>query len=88
MKALHKLALMVITMGLAMDINSGHHTHIDDDEPIDNETNKRILQQKQIQVKLKQGLKEFVYGNNIILALNQKSADKKAKKKGYLNEHK
>lgn len=30
------------------------------------------------------GLKEFFYGKNSLWALNQKSADKKAKKLGYL----
>jgi hypothetical protein len=31
-----------------------------------------------------QGLKEFFYGENRIFALNQKSADKKAKKKNWI----
>jgi len=30
------------------------------------------------------GMKEFFYGDNSLYALNQKNADKKARKKGYL----
>lgn len=30
------------------------------------------------------GLKEFFYGENSVFALNQKNADKKARKKGYI----
>ena len=30
------------------------------------------------------GLKEFFYGENSLYALNQKNADRKARKKGYL----
>jgi hypothetical protein len=35
------------------------------------------------QIKKKQGLTEFYYNGESVWALNRKSADKKAKKKGY-----
>ena len=34
--------------------------------------------------KTAQGLSKFIYGDKMIWALNQKTADKKAIKKGYL----
>jgi hypothetical protein len=33
---------------------------------------------------LKNGLRKFTYGLNYVIALNQKSADKKARKLGYI----
>lgn len=37
--------------------------------------------------RLKQkGVKEYYYGNNVILARNKKNADIKARNKGYLNK--
>jgi hypothetical protein len=30
------------------------------------------------------GMKEFYYGTNLVLAINQKNADRKAKKLGYI----
>ena len=39
---------------------------------------------KPIEKIIPKGLKEFFYGVNSVFALNQKNADKKARKKGYL----
>ena len=45
-------------------------------------------QEKKIKKPIKKiipkGLKEFFYGENSLYALNQKNADRKARKKGYL----
>lgn len=77
-----KLAAM---MAMAMALNERNHT-ISREEP-------DLLTQKEKDEKEKankeklaraKGLTEFRYGQNIIWALNKKSADKKAKKRGWL----
>lgn len=45
--------------------------------------NKRV-ERKELEIKKKQGLKEFYYGDKIIYAMNKKNADRKAKNKGYI----
>lgn len=47
-------------------------------------TNEELLQ-AEIERYKSQGLTEFYYGENSLWALNQKSADKKAKKRGLRN---
>jgi hypothetical protein len=44
----------------------------------------RNEQRKLKNLKEKQGLKEFFYGENIVYARNQKNADRKARNKGYI----
>lgn len=34
--------------------------------------------------KLKQGLKKFFYGENYVIALNQRNADRKARQQGFI----
>lgn len=67
----------LITMAAAMgDIGLGNPPHT-----------KEILQSKlkNIQKKpLHKGLKEFIYGADIVYAINQKNADKKAHKRGLI----
>jgi hypothetical protein len=53
--------------------------HIESDE----ERKKRIAKAEIERCKAK-GLKEFFYGENSVFALNQKSADKKAKKQNLI----
>lgn len=48
------------------------------------EANKIKRQEKLISNKLKKGLSEFRFGGKVIIALNQKSAEKKAKKLGLI----
>lgn len=48
------------------------------------ETLKRPLNKKPKKKPIPKGLKEFFYGENSLYALNQKNADRKARKKGYL----
>jgi hypothetical protein len=48
------------------------------------EYNKQKVAQGLIETQKSNGLKEFTYGEHTILALNQKNADKKAKKNGWI----
>lgn len=48
------------------------------------EQRKKRLSVAEIEIRKNQGLKEFQYGENTVLALNKKNADKKAKKLGYI----
>lgn len=52
------------------------------------EEKRKILERKKLNnadiLKLKKGLKEFFYGENSVWAMNEKTAIKKATKKGYL----
>lgn len=48
------------------------------------ELNKQKVAQGIIDAKKSSGLKEFTYGEHIILALNKKNADKKAKNNGWI----
>ena len=56
------------------------------EEPKEETEEQKKLRLKKIEKKLNKdkGLTEFFYGENSVWALNQKSADKKARKKGYL----
>lgn len=53
----------------------------------DNETKEekqlRLIQQE-IEIAKAKGLKEFIYGENKLYSINQKNADKKAKKYGWI----
>lgn len=42
------------------------------------------LNQAEIRRNLERGLKEYIYGQNSLWALNQKSADKKARKRNWI----
>ena len=53
-------------------------------DEFNHETIKRPLNKKPIKKIIPKGLKEFFYGENSLYALNQKNADRKARKKGYL----
>jgi len=44
----------------------------------------KVRKNKPIKTIIPKGLKEFFYSENSVYALNQKVADKKAKRKGYL----
>ena len=45
---------------------------------------KAIAEKKRLERLKKQGVNEYFYGQNVIYARNQKNADRKAKRKGYL----
>lgn len=42
------------------------------------------MAQRQEKLKLEKGLKKFSYGENYIIALNQKNADRKARQQGFI----
>jgi hypothetical protein len=66
---------MMLMMGVMME----HQ-----DYGFNQETVKRPLNKKPIKKIIPKGLTEFFYGENSLYALNQKNADRKARKKGYL----
>jgi hypothetical protein len=45
---------------------------------------KAIAEKKRLERLKQKGVNEYFYGQNVIYARNQKNADKKARKKGYL----
>ena len=78
-----KLAMMyglAATMSSENDIYSSQHNFSDEDY----KRMKKVKQPKQVKKIIPKGLTEFFYGANSIWALNQKNADRKARKKGYL----
>ena len=81
MKAMIGMAAMMTA--LAYGGNSG--TMPDLSEPKETEEErKRRLAKAEIERAKANGLKEFFYGENSLWALNQKSADKKARKRHWL----
>lgn len=82
-----KQILGLIAMAAAMLGNNPLHNS-SRSEFVESETKEqreKRMQKAQIQRNKKRGLKEFFYGNKSLWALNQKSADKKAKKLNLLN---
>ena len=78
-----KLAMMyglTAVMSNENDIYSSHHNFSDEDY----KRMKKVKQPKQVKKIIPKGLTEFFYGENSLYALNQKNADRKARKKGYL----
>ena len=73
----------IMLSALTMITQSNLHSW---DEPSKNEKEsiKRKLYNAEIENKKSKGLKEFFYGENSILALNKKNADRKAKAKGWI----
>lgn len=51
---------------------------------LENTSEFRPKKNKKLKKIIPKGLKEFFYGENSLYALNQKNADRKARKKGYL----
>ena len=77
-----KAALLALTaMALASDGNSRYYEPIERESPQERELRLKKAHDKQMKAK---GLKEFSYGTNKVWALNQKTADKKAIKLGYI----
>lgn len=71
-------AALAGTQGIEEQIDSYVSSVVTEDE------RKKRMAAAQIEINKKNGLKEFVYGENSVWALNQKNADKKAKKLGYI----
>jgi hypothetical protein len=79
------------TLGLltAMAMMGSNAYGLGNNEPQETEEEKKKrLERKQKKAEIERnkanGLIEFFYGENSVWALNQKTADKKAKKKGFL----
>lgn len=78
-----KLAMMY---GLAAVMNEGNNIYGSalDRMSDDYEKPEKVKKPKQVKKIIPKGLTEFFYGQNSLYALNQKNADRKARKKGYL----
>lgn len=82
----NKLGLLAM-MGAMMPMDrSTAYGLSNNEQPIEEteEQKQKRLAQAEIKQYKANGLTEFFYGENSVWALNQKTADKKAKKKGYL----
>lgn len=80
-----KLGMMSMFAALAMmgtETPNGMHEYQEPKES--EEERKRRLSKAEIERYKAQGLTEFFYGENSLWALNQKSADKKARKRHWL----
>ena len=79
--------LMMLTLGAAM-LSTGLNESTQENPKLltkeDRERIRKINEKKKVQILKKGGMKEFDYNGNIILALNKKNADRKAKKLGYI----
>jgi hypothetical protein len=79
-----KLGIMSMFASLAMmgtEMPNGQKNY---GEKETDEEKKQRLAKAEIERNKANGLKEFFYGENSLWALNQKSADKKARKKNWL----
>lgn len=80
-----KLGMMSMFAALAMMGTETPHGMREYREPKEtDEERKRRLAKAEIERYKAQGLTEFFYGENSLWALNQKSADKKARKRHWL----
>ncbi len=77
------LGLAAMFTAMAYGGKSGTTPNIKEHAESDEERKERI-NKAEIERCKAQGLKEFFYGENSLFALNQKSADKKAKKKNWI----
>ena len=66
-------------------MGTGAYNETKEYEPKETEEQKRRrLSKFEIKRNKSNGLNEFFYGENSVWAINQKNADKKAKRKGYI----
>jgi len=69
------------TMGAMLMYGGGNHYT----EPFETEKEKEErLQNAEITIKKANGLKQYFYGENSVWAINQKNADKKARKNSWI----
>lgn len=78
----NKLGMISMLAAFAMSGTDGMGEYREPKET-DEERKARLAKAERERYKA-QGLKEFFYGENSLWALNQKSADKKARKRGWL----
>lgn len=80
-----KLGMMSMFAALAMMGTETPHVMREYQEPKESEEERKLrLAKAEIERYKAQGLTEFFYGENSLWALNQKSADKKARKRHWL----
>lgn len=80
-----KLGMMSMFAALAMVGTETPHVHHEYTEPKESEEErKRRLAKAEVERYKAQGLTEFFYGENSLWALNQKSADRKARHRHWL----
>lgn len=81
-----KSNLAMLTLGaMAMRMGNNRRWGGVDTEPKETkEEREKRLKQAEIERYKRQGLTQFFYGENSLWALNQKSADRKAKKNNWL----
>lgn len=80
-----KQSAAIMALGLAAMLAESNTGHYERPEPrMKKEKDFIVTEDKREQLLLKKGLKKFYYKLEYVIALNQKSADKKAKKLGYI----
>jgi len=84
MKGMLGMAMMMASLGSMASSGSISDKINSSFNPESDEERKRRLDNAEIERKKKQGLKQFFYGENSVWALNQKSADKKARKNNWI----
>ena len=76
--------LAMLGMGLVMMGTGYDNPFIEPKES--EEDRKKRLAKAEVKRNKRNGLKEFYFGENSLWALNQKSADKKARSKGWIKQ--
>lgn len=74
----------MLLFGMAMAMSGENFTHGETREPTRKPLTEKEKQDIEEKINRRKGLTKFHYQNEHVWALNQKSADKKAKKKGLL----
>ena len=82
MNKIRSLSLMLAALAMSSDLGSNNRGRYTEPKETEEERKKRI-DKAEIEINKSKGLTKFNYGSNSLWALNQKSADKKAKKKGW-----
>lgn len=79
------LGLYTLAAMSAMDDFSDPYRGYDDYKIVESESEKKArLEKSRIEGNKAKGLKEFIYGENSVWAINKKNADKKAKKNNWI----
>jgi predicted RNA-binding protein with PUA-like domain len=73
----------LVAMAMSGDLNGNSRERYIEPKETDEEK-KRRLAKAEIERNIAKGLKEFFYGENSVWAINQKNADKKARRKHWL----
>lgn len=81
---LGSLLSMYTAMAISNDFKRFDDFDGDDKVRLTEEEKIELRKRQERTIKEAKGLHEFIYGDNIVWALNQKNADKKAKRKGYI----